>query len=413
MMTAHQSMQQGIEAIQAGNRAEGERLLRYAVKDNALKGRLRATAFNWLGEVVTNREEKIRFFNEALAVDPANDYAEERLADLLRPPASKPQSQPPKPPDTLPGQKETPPPPPTLPGEAQALVAPPPPAPVYTPPGTQRPVFAQTSTMPVPQQPAAADYYVVGILDGPNGRGSGFFLTLDGMVVTTRFVVGARETVTVEFERGNRQIAQVLRSFPDVDVALLKTDQSVRQLLTPAPAGNIADNTPITILCHNQDNALGRRRETGRALAPHLFPTDITRLPDAGGGPVLNDRQMLVGMITRNISSTSAYVYGVHLAAVQRCLDIYNYELRSVQNREYCSACGYASAAATVGGFYCESCGTVMPHAQNQTRAQTPSMASLYDDNTYLACTQCGARAGFYNGLCLRCGRAGDPAQVR
>jgi hypothetical protein len=124
---------------------------------------------------------------------------------------------------------------------------------------------------------------------------------------------------------------------------------------------------------------------------------------------VLNDRQYVVGMITRNISSSSSYVYGVHFAAVRRCLDIYNYELRSVQNRVYCTACGYASAAVTVGGFYCESCGTVMPHARDQTRAQTPNMASLYGENTHLACTQCGARVGFYNGLCLRCGRAGEP----
>jgi hypothetical protein len=409
MAAVHQSMQQGIQAIQAGNLAEGERLLRYALKDPALRGRLRATALNWLGEIVTNRDEKIRCFEEALDADPNNDYAEERLAELLRPPKPKPSV--PPPPDTLPGDTgRTVPPPDTLPGQASALIAPPPPAPVYVPPGTNRPAYTQAVPTTPPQAPLTVrDYYVVGIIDSPNGRGSGFFLTNAGILATTRYVVGSRETVMVEFEPGHQQVAQVIRSFPDMDVALLKVDQPVRDLLPASPFDDIPDNTPITIMSYRQDKFAGRKRETGRTLAPHLFPTDILQVPDAGGGPVLNDRQYVVGMITRNISSSSAYVYGVHIAAVRRCLDIYNYEVRSVQNRVYCTSCGYASAAATGGGYYCESCGTVMPHARNLTRAQTPSMASLYGENTQPPCTQCGARAGFYNGLCLRCGLAGDP----
>jgi hypothetical protein len=406
MAAVHHSMQQGIQAVQAGNLAEGERLLRYALKDPALKGRLRATALNWLGEIVSDRDEKIRCFEEALDADPGNDFAEERLADLLKPPKPKP-AVPPPPPDTLPGDTgRTVAPPPTLPGETSALIAPPPPAPVYAPPGTTRPVTAQA--IPAQAQPGIRDYRVIGIMDGPNGRGSGFFLTTDGIVATTRYVVGNHETVMVEFEPGHQQVAQVLRSFPEIDVALLKVDQTVRNLLPMSPISDIPDNTLLTIMAYGQNNSGGRKRETGRALAAHQFPTDILQVPDAGGGPVLNDQQYVVGMITRNISSSSAYVYGVHIAAVRQCLNTYQAELRSAPNRVYCSSCGYASAAAVMGGFYCESCGTVMPHAQNLTRAQTPGMAALYGDSQP-PCTRCGARAGFYNGLCLRCGLAGDP----
>ncbi|MBZ0301482.1 MAG: serine protease, partial [Anaerolineae bacterium] len=301
---------------------------------------------------------------------------------------------------------------PTLPGEnLDALVAPPPPMPMYAPPGTTRPLTAQAVPETQARQRPTGDYAIIGVLDGPNGPGSGFFLTTEGIVVTTRYVVGARESMTVEMEAGNRQIAQVVRSFPDLDVALLKTDQAVRTLLPLAVGDPLAENTGIVIVPYQLDRVYGRRRETGRSLAPHLFPTDIVQVPDAGGEPVFNERQMVVGMMTRNISSSSAYVYGVHIAAVQRCLDVYHYELRSVQNRVYCSSCGYASAAATVGGYYCETCGTVMPHARDQVRAQTPNMASFYGENTNAPCTQCGARAGFYDGLCLRCGRAGDPTR--
>src|SRR5690606_40507969 len=57
------------------------------------------TALNWLGEIVTDRDEKIRCFEEALDADPNNDFAEERLADLLKP--TKPKPSIPPPPDTL------------------------------------------------------------------------------------------------------------------------------------------------------------------------------------------------------------------------------------------------------------------------------------------------------------------------
>jgi hypothetical protein len=406
-MTAYQSMQQGIQAIQAGNPDEGRRLLRYALKDPTLKGRLRATTLNWLARVTADRDEKISLLNEALAADPGNDLAEEQLAELLSPPKTRTRPAPPPPPD-LPGDTSAQrmPMPSTLPGIADAMIAPPPPAPVYEPPGTTRPLTSPPLAQP---QPSQGDYYIVGVFDGPNGPGTGFFLTTDGIVATTRFVIGARESVTVEMEPGVRQVGQVLRSFPDMDVALVKVDQGVRELLTLSPLDDIPENAGLLVIPYRADRVYGRRRETGRSMAPHLFPTDMVQLPDAGGGPVFNDRQQVVGMITRNISSSSAYVYGVHIAAVRRCLDIYRYEQRSVQDRLYCTSCGYASAAATVGGFYCEMCGTVMPHARDQTRAQTPNMASWYGENTFAACTQCGARVGFYDGLCLRCGRAGEP----
>jgi hypothetical protein len=263
-----------------------------------------------------------------------------------------------------------------------------------------------------PGFPAARQQSVVGILDGPNGRGSGFFLTNTGIIATTRHVIGARESMTVELEPGRQATARVLRSFPDRDVALLYLEQANGAVLPAIPGDNIPDNTRLLVMSYQAQRVQGRRRETGRTLAPHLFPTDILQIPDAGGAPVLNEQQHVVGMITRNTSSSSAYLYGVHIAVVQRCFSTYNYELQQVAQRVYCTSCGYASAAATIGGFYCEMCGTVMPHAQNQRRVQTPQMAaSFYGENSPYACQHCGSKAGYYDGVCLRCGHAGDPNQ--
>ena len=394
-MTSYQSMQQGIQAVQSGNRAEGERLLRYALKDPALSGRLRATALNWLAEISSNNEEKIAHFNEALSADPQNDWAEEHLAELLKPMRSP----------------SAPPPPLTLPESENPLVVPPPPTPIYVPPSRESRPPAPPPVIPEQSAPAQPVKHleVVGILGGPNGPGSGFFLTSDGIIVTTRYVIGPADHMTVELEAGHQLSVPVIRSFPEIDVALLNMSQTVSALAPVSPVEEIPENAPITIMSYGKSQISGRRRETGRTMAAHLFPTDIVQLNDAGGGPVFNDRQQVVGMITRNISSSSAYVYGVHMAAIRRCLDSYRYEINSVADRVYCTSCGYASAVASEGGFYCECCGTVMPRAQNQLRAQTPYMAALYGENSYTPCTVCAARVGFYEGLCLRCGQAGDP----
>ena len=74
-----------------------------------------------------------------------------------------------------------------------------------------------------PAQPGLSNNQIVGIRGGPNGPGSGFFLTASGIIVTTRFVVGGNESATVEFEPGHQLEARVVRSFPDIDVALLYT----------------------------------------------------------------------------------------------------------------------------------------------------------------------------------------------
>ena len=393
-MSAIASLYKGVEAIKAGQLEEGGRLLRYALRDESIQGELRATGLTWLADTVAESGGKVELYEQALAADSSYSLAQQRLARLLQP--GQTDRQPPPPPTTLP--------------ESQ----PPPPPPVYQSPQARQlqPVRpATTPEMPATSAQANQLYPVVGVIVGER-RGSGFFIDTSGLIATTRHVVGSQEYVTVELEPGRQLEAQVVRSFPDIDVALVNSQAAVSDLLPFSPDTSIPENTPITITAYQSAPVSGRRRETGRAMAPHLFPTDIIHIPDAGGAPVFDQRQVLVGMITRNISSSSAHVYGVHLAAIRRCVDIWQSELQVNSNRVYCGSCGTASIAGASGGYYCETCGTILPHAQTGERHLSPQMNVLYGENYMSPCSNCGARVGFHGGRCLRCGQTGTLAQA-
>ncbi|MBZ0291238.1 MAG: hypothetical protein K8L99_01600, partial [Anaerolineae bacterium] len=76
-MTAFRTLQQGIAAIQAGNVTEGARLVRLALRDSTLSREGQALGNIWLAEVATSKEEKLKFYNRALEVDPTNTFAQQ------------------------------------------------------------------------------------------------------------------------------------------------------------------------------------------------------------------------------------------------------------------------------------------------------------------------------------------------
>ena len=391
-MSAFRMLQQGIAAIQEGKPEEGARLLRIALREPVVAGSLRATAYMWLAETTRDAQEKITCYTEALSADPTNELAQQRLSVLLAPPA--------------PGREVmlsdfTP--------TSNPLVTPPPPPPIYQPPGV-----TLSSPQPPPVPPTvprstgslgSGSYHIVGVFGSGGQPGSGFFINTTGLIVTTRYVVGSQANVTVELPSKRQLPGQVVRSFPEMDVAFVHISEQAGEPIPVSPYSLIPNGMPLKVLSYNGRVVEGSQRETGRMLAPHWFPTDIIRVPDAGGNPVLDDQRYLVGMLTRNISSATAYVFGVHIAAIQRCLEVFSAEMRSDRNRIYCPACGGVSRAAGAGGYYCELCGAVMPHAADVPRLLIPQVAAQYREDA-APCPHCESRAGSYQGRCLRCGRA-------
>jgi hypothetical protein len=391
-------MEQGIAAIQAGNLSEGARLLRIALKSDVLTGSLRATACMWLAETSPDAEFKRTCYQEALTADPNNPDAKQRLATLLAaqlPPTPAPQAQP-------------------------GGYTPPAPTPAYTPPaavpGTGSLVTPLTvpGTGPLaPAQPAAPgmtqpmpSYRIAGIIGGPNGPGTAFFVMREGLLATTRYVVGGIEHLTVELENRRQILGRVVRTFAEYDLALIHVEQQVSDLMPMSSLPQVPDNAFLRAVSYNGQAAPGKKRATKRILAAHWFPTDIRKVPDAGGDPVFDENHYLLGMLTKDVDRASGCVYGLHIAAIYRLVEQFRQEMYANRNAAYCPSCGGLSRAAAAGGYYCEICGSIMAQSQNITRLPQPQLVGFYYENERITCTRCGANVGFHQGKCLRCGQA-------
>jgi len=375
----YRSIELGINAIQAGNLEEGARLLRIAVKSSELTPQLRAVAYLWLAETQADPQHKRACYNEALVADPGNEDAQQRLTRLLA-------AQLPPMPDTLP--EETPSEP--VPVIRTQQVAPPSPPP-YNP-------------------QAAAPYttnigeHIVGVYNGPNGPGSGFFVAPQaGLLATTRFVAGGMERLTIETQPGRQISGYVVRSYPDVDLAFIRVEYGPGTILPVTPLPRVPDNAPLLVAPYQRPIVNGTQRATKRTLAAHWVPTDFTAWADAGGAPLFDSNYYLVGMATQNTARNSGHYFVLHIAAIRSRADAYLAEAQA-ENRAYCPTCGAGSKAGVMGFFYCETCGGVMPTARHVQRFLVPQAEALYETSR-IRCTRCGAQVGFHGGRCLRCGQ--------
>lgn len=401
-----QMFNHAVQAIQNGQHEEGARLLRLFIRDET-NPTVRAVAWLWLAETDAQPAFKIDCYQRALADDPQNADAQARLNFYL--------SQ----------QLPTPPTPTPPPQQAVVPSAPPQGVPAYTnpntppqgmPPAHDTGAFAPVGAQPMRQaaqdplasQPLAeiASARAVGILKGPNGRGSGFFLTQDGMIATTRSVVGMNVMVDITLENGQTLLGQVVRSFPALDLAFIRVKARVHQLLAPSSSPVLMAETPLIAVVYPATGVRTVCRATRDQAPPHFFPTTITKIDDAGGCPVLEAQTgLLVGMLTKNKRSEADMCYGLHISEIYRALDLFRQEeTQTQQGGHYCHNCGAHSRLGSLGGYYCELCGGTLAAAVAQTRTPQPQLVQAYGENTHSPCANCGGRAGYYNNQCLRCG---------
>lgn len=381
---ATRTLELGIQSVRNGQLEEGARLIRIGLRDD-ISDDVRAVGYLWLAETTSDTRAKLDYYRQAQQYDPANEDISRRVSALL---ASQL--------------------PPTGAGNPTSPLSSPPVQAPSAPRATQTIGTAGGLSDMFNGQPpldVSALQHAVGIGSGPNGMGSGFFLHQQGIVATTRHVVGMNTQVDVVLNTGQSLRGFVMRSYPMYDLAFVRVNAWVRQLAPFSTAPMVTDNTPLVIVDYRGQGIRTTRRPTRQETAPHWFPTMVDTLQDAGGDAVYDDQGLLIGLMTSNAFRTNKMLYGLHISAIANLLNQYIAEsMQAGGAPTYCPGCGAASRAPLFGGFYCETCGTTLPQfSQMQRFPQMNTNITLLYGETHAPCPRCGARAGFYKGKCLRC----------
>lgn len=249
---------------------------------------------------------------------------------------------------------------------------------------------------------------VLGIRQGPNGVGTGVFVTADGIIATTRYVVGSSQQMTVELDTGQELPATVIRSYPQYDLALLRVNVTLERVWPPTQVPILPDNETFIALNYNGAANRGYKRKSKNQLESYWIQTNIdtAQIPNAGGDAMFDNQNYLIGILTRNASRETGLAYGLHILHIYNLVNQYQQESQQIPNAGYCTHCGSLTRAQQFGGFYCETCGAILPslddtHLHYQS---TPQLLRVYNENLSRPCPNCTAKVGFHDGKCLRCG---------
>ena len=157
-----------------------------------------------------------------------------------------------------------------------------------------------------------------------NGLGSGVLISAEGLILTAAHVVNNADKLTVQLLSGKTYKATILSSIVIADLALIKIDSPPKNLafIEPSDSDNIDIGEEILVigapygLAHTLTvgHLSGRRLQSdNKLIALELLQTDAAVNQGNSGGPVLDKKGRLIGIIS-HIASQSGGNEGLGFA---------------------------------------------------------------------------------------------------
>lgn len=157
------------------------------------------------------------------------------------------------------------------------------------------------------------------------GLGTGVVIDASGTILTAHHVVGDAQSIEVEFADGTKSPATILLSDPANDVATL-APQSLPSVVVPAVLGGgvavgnrvVAMGNPLGLIATTTEGVVSglNRSITSELISlSGLIQFDAAVNPGSSGGPLLNDRGQVVGVVSSLADpSKNGYFIGIGFA---------------------------------------------------------------------------------------------------
>lgn len=141
------------------------------------------------------------------------------------------------------------------------------------------------------------------------GLGTGFFVTSNGYLVTNNHVIEGASSVVILLYDGNAVRGQVVRTDPANDLALIKTEVNAKPLQV-RDTGTLAVGEDVFTIGYPLPSVQGADQKTtfGRINALsglqgdiRLVQIDVPVQPGNSGGPLVDSRGRVVGIVTARL----------------------------------------------------------------------------------------------------------------
>lgn len=144
-------------------------------------------------------------------------------------------------------------------------------------------------------------------IEHDKGHGSGFIISQDGYIITNYHVIKNKQIVNIKFNESITLAADVVRGDAEYDVALLKLSGNGFTSLPMIHSDSISSGEDVFAIGTPEDISLGQSVTKGIVSGKRKFEdkiyiqTDVTINSGNSGGPLLNEKGQVVGMVTMKL----------------------------------------------------------------------------------------------------------------
>lgn len=207
------------------------------------------------------------------------------------------------------------------------------------------------------------------------GSGSCFYLKSHNLFVTNYHVVEGFRSVALQDNKRNPYLAKVVLVNAVLDIALLAVEHDFSHL----PDFPLADNDSLEIggkiRVAGYPYGMPFTVTEGTVSAPkqlmngqYYIQTDAAVNPGNSGGPIINDRNEVVGITVSKFTDADNMGFGIRVEALRRVLD----SATDIDRGTYHVQCESCDELISDPDEYCPSCGEQLPEGVFDERHMSP-----------------------------------------